>query len=386
MRKILAITGARSEYDLLSPVFERLNSDARFKLGMLVTGSHLSEKFGNTIDYILKDGFHVEDRVYNLIDSSTRIGRIISLGNQIQPFAQVFERFRPDIVLVAGDREEAISATMTAAFMDVPVAHFFGGDVAKDGNIDNSIRYAASKFAHIHFPTLEEHRQVLLRLGEDDWRIHVVGNPALDKFVNTPAMTMQQLSKELKCELKADEKYLILIQHPIVTEVEQQAAIIEETLEAIVSMGLKCFVSYPNSDPGNFDIIKAYEEYSKKHSQIYLYHNLDRNVYVNLMRHASCQVGNSSSGILEAPSVHLPVVNIGSRQRGRTNAGNVIYVDYDKGQIKEAILKSIYDESYRKRVKTLENPYGNGKSSYNVVEILAAIDLNSDLIYKNITY
>lgn len=384
-RKILAVTGARSEYDILYPVLEKLNHDPEFELQVLVTGAHLSENFGRTVQYIEQDGFTIADRVYNLINTDQKIGRIISLGQQISGLAQCFDRIRPDIILIVGDREEAISVSLTGAYMDIAVAHIAGGDVTKDGNIDNSVRYAASKMSHIHFTILEQHRQTLLKLGEDDWRIHTVGNPALDRFLSLPDLSKVELSNNLGFDI-ANDDYLVLIQHPIITDFENEGKHIRATLDAIVSTGKKCLINYPNSDAGNHLIIEAYRQYSAKHSQLFLFQNLDRISYVNLLRHASCLLGNSSSGLIEAPSLTLPVVNIGARQRGRVSAGNVIFVDNDETQIKAALNTSLHDPLYRSSLKTIKNPYGDGNSSKKIVEILRRIKIDSNLIHKNITY
>lgn len=384
-RKILAVTGARSEYDILFPVLEKLNKDVDFDLQILVTGSHLSETFGKTVTNIENDGFVIADRIYNLVNTDQKIGRIISLGNQIPAFAQTFDRIKPDIILVVGDREEAISVSLTGAYMNIPVAHIAGGDIAKDGNIDNSVRYATSKFAHIHLTVLEQHKQTLLKLGEDDWRIFTVGSPALDRFIATPSLTKKQISENIGFDITND-KYIVLIQHPIITDVANEGKNIRQTLDAIVELGYKCLINYPNSDAGNHAIIEAYQDYVKKHKQLFLFKNLDRLNYINILRHASCLVGNSSSGIAEAPSLGLPVVNVGSRQRGRAHAENVIFVDIDKEQIKIAISKSLTDQNYINSVKLIKNPYGDGKSASKIVEVLRTIELNDKLIYKNITY
>lgn len=384
-RKILAVTGARSEYDILFPILEKLNKDEDFELQVLVTGAHLSERYGKTVDIIEKDGFVIADKVYNLVESDEKMARVISLGNQIPAFARVFNRVKPDILLVVGDREEAISVSLTGAYMDIPVAHIAGGDIAKDGNIDNSVRYATSKFSHIHFTILEQHKQTLLKLGEDDWRIFTVGNPALDRFLATPVLSKKQISENINFDI-TDDKYLVLIQHPIITDVENEGENIRQTLNAIVESGYKCLINYPNSDAGNFAIIEAFQEYVKKHKQLFVFKNLDRLNYINILRNASCLLGNSSSGIIEAPSLGLPVVNIGTRQRGRTHANNVIYVDNEKQQIKDAIKKSLTDVDYINSVKSIINPYGDGNSSSKIVEVLRTIELNDKLIYKNITY
>lgn len=385
-RKIIAVTGARSEYDLLSSVFEKLNTDDGIDFGIIVTGPHLSEDFGNTAQYIEKDGYKIEDRIYNLIDTNQKIGRIASIGYQIPALAQTINRIKPDLLLVAGDREEAISVTMTGAFLDIATAHFFGGDIAKDGNIDNSVRYAASKFAHLHFPTLEAHKENLLRLGEDDWRIFVVGNPALDRFIQTPHLSRQDLGKALEFDI-IEDPYFVLIQHSIITEVEKQREHAEITLRAIRKSGIKCFINYPNSDPGNYDIIEVYKKYSGLYpDQFRLFKNLDRETYVNLLRHAKCLLGNSSSGLLEAPSLGLPAINIGSRQRGRTHGKNVLFVDNDESEITDAVQKVLNDKQFQAVVSEKYNPYGDGSSSDKIVGILSDIKINRELLYKNITY
>jgi GDP/UDP-N,N'-diacetylbacillosamine 2-epimerase (hydrolysing) len=384
-RKILAVTGARSEYDIVSPVLHKLRDDSRFEVEVLVTGAHLSDRFGKTVELIEKDGFLIADRIYNLVDTNDRIGRVISLGHQIPAFAQTFSRVNPDIILIVGDREEAISVTLTAAYMDIAVAHIAGGDIVKDGNIDNSVRYAASKFAHIHFTILEEHKNTLLKLGEDEWRIFALGNPALDKFISTPVITRKDLSANLNFDINQDN-YLVLIQHSIISDVEKEAHNIRQTLNAIIETGYKCLINYPNSDAGNYSIIEAYNEYVTQYPQLYLFKNLDRLNYINLLRNASCLVGNSSSGIIEAPSIGLPVVNVGQRQRGRTHAANVTFVDNNKEEIKKAIIKSVTDKDYIKKVKSTKNPYGDGNSSDKIVEVLASIAIDNRLIYKNITY
>lgn len=384
-RTILAVTGARSEYDILFPILEKLNKDSDFELQILVTGAHLLEKYGKTINLIEKDGFVIADRINNLLESDEKKARVISLGNQIPAFAETFDRIKPDILLVVGDREEAISVSLTGAYMDIPVAHIAGGDIAKDGNIDNSVRYATSKFAHIHFTILEQHKQTLLKLGEDEWRIFTVGNPALDRFLSTPKLTREQISNTINFDITTDN-YLVLIQHPIITEVEKESKHIRETLNAIVESGYKCLINYPNSDAGNYAIIEAYEEYAKKHEQLFVFKNLDRLNYVNILRNSSCLLGNSSSGIIEAPSFGLPVINIGARQRGRIHANNVIFVNNDKNEILTAIKKSVTDTSYIDYVKSLKNPYGEGDSSQKIVDILRNIKIDTNLIHKNITY
>lgn len=386
MRKIIAITGARSEYDLLVELYNRLHNDPEIDFSIVVTGSHLSEKFGLTAKYVNEDGFIIADRIYNLVDSDSRLARAVSIGNQIPGLAQTLDRIDPDLVLIAGDREEAISVTLTAAYMDIPVAHFFGGDVAKDGNIDNSVRYAASKFSHLHFPTLDQHKETLLKLGEDEWRIHVVGNPAIDRLLSVKELGMEEIGSSLGIS-NIPKKFFVLIQHSIITEVEYQADHIRQTLDAVVESGCFCFINFPNSDAGNQVIIDAYSEYATKYpDQFFLFKNLNRISYVNLLRNATCLLGNSSSGLLEAPSLGLPAINIGSRQRGRLHGDNVIFVDNQKDQILEAIDRVLTDEEFADRVKLKDNPYGDGRSVDKIYKVIKELEITPELVYKNITY
>lgn len=385
-RKIIFVTGARSEYDIMYPVLQHLQESSKIDLKLIVTGAHLSEMYGETVRNIENDGFQIAERIYNLVNSSKKIGRVLSLGNQIPALAQAIDRENPDIVVVVGDREEAISVTLTCAYLSVPVAHIAGGDIANDGNIDNSVRYAATKFAHIHFTLLEQHAQILRLLGEEDFRIYNVGNPALDKFVTSRFVPRDKVQPIVKFNI-SEEDYLVLIQHPIITDSHGSASQIEQTLQAILASKYKCFINYPNSDAGNFEIIDKLTYYAKTYPNVFfLFKNLDREDYINLLRHASCLVGNSSSGIIEAPSIGLPVVNVGSRQRDRFSAGNVIYVDYEKEEILAAIIRSVTDVEYRDYVKSLNNPYGTGDSAKKIAEILERIQLDDKLLYKNITY
>jgi len=385
-KKIIAVTGARSDYDLLYSVYDKLNTSDLFDFSIIITGPNLSESFGYTAKSIYADKFRVSGTIFNLVDSNQKIGRINSIGLQIPSLANIFFNEKPDIVLVAGDREESITVTLTCAYMDIAVAHFFGGDIAKDGNIDNSIRYAASKLAHIHFPTLPQHRENLIKLGEEDKRIFVVGNPALDRLIATKELTKNDTISVITSK-KIVENYCVLIQHPIITQVDKQYDHIRETLEALLEKNIHCFINYPNSDAGFHDIISAYKDYAHKYpSNFTVFQNLDRVTYINLLRHAEFLLGNSSSGIVEVASLGLPVINIGERQRGRIHGDNVIFVDNDREEIKSAIDKCLHNKDFLEKANKKENLYGDGQSSEKIVNILSDIVIDSDLLHKNITY
>ncbi len=386
-RKIIAVSGARSDYDLLYSVYNKLDKDPEIEFKIVITGPNLSDNYGYTAGNIEEDGFQIAGKIFNLVDSSQKIGRIISIGLQIPSLANLLHQEKPDIVIVAGDREESITVTMSCAYLDIPVAHFFGGDIAKDGNIDNSVRYAASKFAHIHFPTLEEHKKTLLKLGEDDWRIHVIGNPALDRIKEIPLLSKDKIFSNLNVKAKQISNYSVLIQHPIITQVEQQSNHIKITLEALLNADGHCFINFPNSDAGSHEIIKAYRYYAENHPEKFtLFQNINRVDYINLLRSADFLIGNSSSGIVEVATLGLAAINVGERQKGRLHGDNVIFVDNNIEEILNAIDRVRNDHDFRSKVKLKINPYGDGSSADKAVAVLKKIDLNSDLIYKNITY
>ncbi len=386
-KKIIAVSGARSDYDLLYSVYSKLDQNNEVDFGIIITGPNLSEKFGLTSQNIEDDKFNIVGKIFNLIDSSQKIGRIVSIGVQIPSLANLLFSEKPDIVLVAGDREESISVTMVCAYLGIPVAHFFGGDIAKDGNIDNSVRYAASKFAHIHFPTLEAHKHNLLLLGEDEWRIHVVGNPAIDRIVSTEIISKELLFSNLNVINKDINNYCVLIQHPIITQVNLQSEHIRLTLDSILESNIHCFVNYPNSDAGFEAIIVAYEEYSNKYPNNFtLFKNLDRVNYINLLRNAEFLIGNSSSGIVEVASLGLPAINVGDRQLGRIHGDNVVFVKNNKAEIMNAINHVSFNTEFKVVVKMKQNPYGDGNSTNKIVDILINLELNDSLVHKNITY
>lgn len=386
-RKIIAVSGARSEYDLLYNVYKRLNEDERFDFSIIITGPNLSDTFGYTAKFIEQDEFEIAGYIFNSVDSNQKIGRIVSLGLQIPSLANILFSEKPDMVLVAGDREEAISVTMTCAYLDIPVAHFFGGDIVKNGHIDNSVRYAASKFAHIHFPSLPQHKETLLRLGEDEWRIFVVGNPAIDRLISVPTVSKKELFDHLAVAEKRIDSYCVLIQHPGVTTDNLQSVHIRMTLDALLSTDRHVFINYPNSDAGFSEILKAYQEYSSNYPEKFtLFKNLDRINYTNLLKHSDFLIGNSSSGIVEVASLGLPAINIGDRQQSRLHGQNVVFADYSTIDIEAAIDKVLNDKEFKAEVAMKNNPYGDGKSAKKVIDVLSEIIIDDRLIHKSITY
>ena len=384
-RKVLAITGIRSDYDLMSTVFREINQNSRLELQLIVTGAHLSESHGYTFREIQADGFVIADQVESLISGDLVSSRIKGLSIQLQGMIQTVVRVKPDWLLVLGDREEAMSAALIAAYMNIPLVHVAGGDRVI-GNVDDQVRHAVTKLAHVHMVTNSESYDRILALGEERFRIHNIGNPGLDRLLETPVLSCAQLSKRIGFELTEDEPFILLIQHVISTEVEEAYMQMKTTLEAVKSLGIKTILSYPNSDAGSQQLIKAIQEYEDCSFLLYTAQNIPRLEFVNIMRKASCMLGNSSAGILEAPLLKLPVINVGNRQKGRLHAENVQFVPHDIEQISAAIKKAIFDADYRSEVNNCTNPYGDGFAASKIVELLTTIPLDRKLMIKEITY
>lgn len=383
-RLVLGMTGIRSEYDIMSSVFRAISDHSQLELQLVVSGAHLADAFGNTVNDVRADGFVIAEEIESLLNGDQASFRVKGLAIQLQGLVQTVARVKPDILLVLGDREEAMTTALVGAYMNIPVAHIAGGDRVV-GNVDDQIRHAVTKLAHLHFVTNEESAERIIRLGEQSFRVFNVGNPGLDRLLEVPEMNCAELSARLGFAIDEGEPFVIVIQHVISTEIEQAYEQMRITLEAVRDLGIKTVLSYPNSDAGGQQLIRAIREYESL-AFLHTAKNIPRLEFVNLMRRASCLLGNSSAGILEAPLLKLPVINVGNRQHGRLHAENVEFVPHDKNRIIESLRRAIFDQAYRKSVAACSNPYGDGKSSVRIAELLATIPLDQRLLIKDITY
>lgn len=385
LRNILAVTGIRSEYDIMSSVFKAIEKEHGLSLSLVVTGAHLSERYGLTVNDIKKDGFKIVAQINSMIDDDEDLSRVVGAATQLKELAQVVARTRPDILLVFGDREESFTTGLVGAYMNTPVVHISGGDRVV-GNVDDQIRHAVTKLAHLHLTTSEESKERILKMGEQPFRVFNVGNPGLDRLAATTNIDRNTLLKWYGFEESTlDKPLLLLIQHVISTEIDFAYDQMHATMQAVEELGLNTVVSYPNSDAGSREIIRCIEEY-KNRSFVRIFKNVPRIEFVNTLRHAACLLGNSSCGILEAPFFKLPVVNIGNRQKERLHAENVQFIFHDTAKIKEAVRKACFDEDYRKVIKRCSNPYGDGRSSERIAKILAEVKIDGNFLIKDLTY
>lgn len=380
-KKIFFLTGIRSEYDILAPVIQAVQLSESLEAGVIVTGGHLTARMGNSISQIESDGFPIVGKIEALLGSDTLAGRMKGAGLQLIGMTDLFAMNRPDVMVVMGDREESMTGALAALYHHIPLAHIGGGDHADDGNVDNPIRHAVSKLAHLHFATTPLSGQRLRALGEEDWRINVVGASGLDRLVATPHMSREETEAALGVEWNG-APFAVLLYHPTITDFTASRRNIDLILEATKKIGLNVVSLMPNTDPGNEGVAAALAEHANTTSNFKLCSFLERKTFVNMMRHASVMLGNSSSGILEAPTLGLPVVNVGLRQRGREHAANVDFVDYDLSQVSSAIDRALNDQTYRTLVSKCETPYGNGDTSARIAKVLETTPLDDRLMQK----
>lgn len=378
-RRIACMTATRADYPRVKSVLQEIISRPNLELKLIVTGMHLLKEFGYTIEEIEKDGFDIAARVnmYSVDDSP--YGMAKAAARCAEGIADTLNNIKPDLFLITVDRIETLAAAQSAALMNIPIAHIQGGEVT--GAIDESIRHAVTKLSHVHFPATPDAAERIIKMGEDPNHVHVVGCPYIDII-----RTLQYKSKE---ELAAHYKFnpkrqlILFTQHPVTTEYGRGEIQIKTSIKALEEFpDVEIIALYSNSDAGGREIIAI----MKEHSPFHVFPNIPDRDYLSLMKHASVMVGNSSAGIREAPSFHLPVVNIGSRQNCRLRAGNVIDVPYDCDAIVNAINTAFYDEDFRKAVTHITNPYGDGHSAKRIVDILENLDLSIDLIQKRIRY
>jgi len=381
MRRIAVITGTRAEYGIFKSVLKEIRANAELQLSLIVMGMHLSTEFGYTVSEVEKDGFKIAAKIDVLHREDTEASMAKSIGECLSRAAEVLDRMVPDILLVLGDRSEMLVGAVAATYMSIPIAHIHGGEVS--GNVDEPVRHAITKLAHIHFPATKQSAKRIIRMGEEPWRVHVVGAPGLDFILSKKVPEPKK--RAAKYGLDLSKPIVLVLQHSVVTEADEAANQIRETLEAIKELKQQTVLIYPNADAGGRRMIKVIEKY-QKYSFIKTFKSVGHEDYLSLMRLASALVGNSSSGIIEAPSIGLPVVNIGTRQMGRQRAGNVIDVDYDREEIVKAVKKAIWDQDFREKVKHCKNPYGDGKAGKRIAKVLSEVDLGKRLLEKRMTY
>jgi UDP-N-acetylglucosamine 2-epimerase (non-hydrolysing)/GDP/UDP-N,N'-diacetylbacillosamine 2-epimerase (hydrolysing) len=376
--RILSFTSIRSDYDLLYDLYKLLDNDLSIDLQLIVSGAHLSSSYGRTIDNIRVDGFKILAELETLIDSDSISSRVKTAAIFFQNAIDVVNKFSPDLILFVGDREDAIIIPIIASYLKIPTIHFYGGDHVKDGNVDNPIRNAASKLASVHFVTLNEHKERLIKMGEKSERIHVIGNISLDKIKTLQPLIRSEVAKYFPLKTLPDH-YVILIFHPILSNIERSSKDFENIIRALTELDIHIFCSYPNTDAGNRSIIDIIEQNVESNNKFISYKNLSRKIFLSLYYHADFIIGNSSSGILEAASFKKPAINVGDRQVGRYADENVVFCGGELNDVTRAV-KSINSEMFRSEMDKVRNSYGDGNSAQKAYELIKKIDFDNFLL------
>ncbi|MFU1796330.1 UDP-N-acetylglucosamine 2-epimerase [Paenibacillus azoreducens] len=379
MIKLLVITGTRADYGIYYPVLKAMESDPFFDLHLLVTGMHLSPQHGYTIQHIKEDGFKISSTIDTILVGSSHGNMARSIGLAVLGMTQSMEQLMPDMVMVLGDRGEMLAAAIVASHMNIPVVHLHGGEVS--GTIDESVRHAISKLSHIHFTATEDSSKRLIRLGEDSWRVHTVGAPRIETIQSASLPAIQNVKS--KYGLKFNSSYILFIYHPVTTS-ETEGNKLKDILNTVLALGEDLICLLPNTDANSDDILKVYRGFSYV-DRIHFISSFEQLDYLSLLKHAKMMVGNSSSGIIEAASFHIPVINIGTRQQGRERSANVIDIAEDPHELEDA-LKLAYSDSFKQIVDSCQNVYGRGNTSTQIIEILKQLEFNQKMIQKTITY
>ena len=378
VRTVAVVTVNRADYAIVLPVLRRIEADPSLRLHLIVTGSHLSPEFGYTAAAIMDDGFEIGDRVEMLLSSDTPEGVSKSIGLGTIGFAQLYGRFRPDILVVSADRFEMFAAAVAAMPFRIPIAHIEGGDLT-EGVVDDAIRHSVTKMSHLHFVSTEEYARRVTQLGEEPWRITVSGAPSLDNLKATSLLSRDELAR--KYDMPMVPAPLLVTFHPVTLEVQDTEIQIRELLAALEMVNLPVIFTMPNADTSGRTVVAAVRQFAERRASAHIIDNLGTRDYLSVMASAVAMVGNSSSGIIEAPSFKLPVVNVGTRQRGRARAANVIDVGYGRDEIARAIHRAV-GEGFRATLHDLGNPYGDGNAAARIVERLKTVVLDDELILK----
>lgn len=380
MKKIMFITGSRGEWGYIRPILRLIDSREDVNYVLVVTNMHLLSAYGSSYQEIERDGFKIHYKVHMSLDGYSHFTHAKSLGIFLQSLPDIIENERPDWLVLAGDRGEQLMGAIAAGYTYTPVAHIQAGEVS--GNIDNMARHAIGKFVHLHLASNEDARDRLLRLGEEEFRVFNVGAPQLDEMVNAVYASLEEVERKLCVDLS--QGYILAVMHPVTEEYRQARKQAEAVIKALNKFGLPKVMIMPNNDAGSYEIRYAIDSY--REGEYHIYANLKREVYLALLKHCKCIVGNSSSGLLEAPTFRVPAVNIGRRQNLRYRGNNVIDVDFEPDRIIGAVRRAMSPEFKEYLIQNVDHPYGDGHSSERILDLLMSTKADERLLVKHLTY
>jgi GDP/UDP-N,N'-diacetylbacillosamine 2-epimerase (hydrolysing) len=367
-RKICVVTGTRAEFGLLRWLMEAINDHPELDLQLVATGMHLSPEFGSTFHEIEEAGLKIDEKVEMLLSSDTGVAVSKSTGLGISGFADVFGRLKPEIVVVLGDRFEIFAAATAATFMSIPIAHLHGGEVT-EGAFDEALRHSITKMSHLHFVAAEPYRQRVVQLGEAPDRVFKVGGLGVDAIKKVALMSRSELEDSLG--LRFSKRNLLVTFHPVtlkganasVQQLHELLTVLSE-LEDTVSI-----ITLPNADTGGRELADIIKRVAEKHENMWVFNSLGQLRYLSCLAHVDAVVGNSSSGLLEAPSFNIGTIDIGERQKGRLKADSVIECEPSASSIRSA-FEELYSESFQASLPNASNPYGSGQAVDAIIKVL----------------
>ncbi len=368
MKKVCVFTGSRADYGLLKPLIKKIIDNKNLKLQLIVSGTHLSKSFGYTIDEINNDYFPIDETVEILLDSDTPAGILKSMGIGLINFTESINRLKPDISIILGDRFEALSFAICCYINQIPICHIHGGEITS-GSFDDGIRHSITKFSYLHFTSTEQYRKRVIQLGEDPSRVFNVGALAVDNILNTEFYKQSELEQKLGVKFK---KYNFLITfHPSTLKYKNAEVEFVQLLEALSSIDNSLLIfTKANADPSGRRINELIDNFVLRNKgNAVVFASLGEKLYLSTMKYVTAIIGNSSSGIIEAPILKIPTINIGDRQSGRIKPDNVIDCQPYKDDILSAINKAMSD-SFQESLKNLKNPYGDGHAAEKIVKII----------------
>lgn len=382
LRKIAVLTGTRAEYGVMKNILRRIEKSNKLQLLLIVTGTHLSKRYGHTIDEIVSDGFTVVEEIPLQGDFSENMRIPREMALLIQELSACFDALSPDILMLCGDRYEALAAASVAVGMHIPIAHISGGE-STEGAMDEQIRHAITKMAHIHFPGATVYAGNIRNMGEEAWRVFEVGDPGIENIRCVKMLSREGLEQELNITI--NRQTLLVTYHPVTLEREQLAWQVDNLIQALKKHDGTKVITYPNSDDGSEVIIDKLNQYAKEDEKVTFLHSLGSSKYLSVMKYCGAVVGNSSSAIIESPYMHIPTVNIGNRQKGRLMADSIISCGYEAKEISAAIEKALSSQFYDEVRKT-KSIYGDGNTSEQIVRILEEIEIDEKLIKKKLQW
>ena len=376
-RRIAVVTTSRADYSHLYWPLHDLSRHPDVDLQLIAMGPHLSPEFGHTVREIEQDGIPIAARIECLLSSDTDVGMAKTIGLATLSLADCLGQMRPDLLLLIADRYEMLAPASVALALRIPLAHIEGGEIS-EGAIDDAVRHALTKMSHVHFTSTFAARDRVIALGEEAWRVHRAGAPSIDHLRRDTLYTLEQLQAQLQIEVKSPST--VVAYHPvtILTDTTQEA---DELFTALREVSGQILFCYPNADAGSRELIQRTEQFRAHRPDTHIFVNLPALSYWSLLRQAAIMIGNSSSGIMETPSFALPTVNVGMRQQGRERSRNILDAAPDQADIlaKIAIARS---EQFRVSLKGMENPYGDGRASEKIVEVLTSVPLGEELLVK----